>query len=282
MTATNDGNGNWSATITPIGIGGGAVVVNAVHGGNPTLQQIVEAPQGVFVSKYHMRYQMDTDWEVPLFESNVWRTLDWEDGKGGTGNNGSDGTMLNINTWPASSWPTPLPDGMNQEWLFNGYWSTNLIGGPDLKNEHCDTFDWTTKKSGNWSFWTTERRPADTEMKLATGGPMGSRQMNLWCISATATDQDTGLPISPAQIQIGAFGNLDSDGNLYVMLPDGTNLDATPIIAGAPDYYTFNVTALKHTLVSYTWHPALTNPDRARTMVGVGEEVSVGANRSDR
>ena len=48
VQATNDGYGKWSATITPIGISGGAVVVNAIQsGGDPTLQQIVDPPLGM-------------------------------------------------------------------------------------------------------------------------------------------------------------------------------------------------------------------------------------------
>jgi hypothetical protein len=73
-------------------------------------------------------------------------------------------------------------------------------------------------------------------MKLATGGPLGSKAMNLWCITAAARDVDTGLPIPPEQISIGSFGNLDTNGNLYVVLPDNDPPTVTPKVAGNNNY----------------------------------------------
>jgi hypothetical protein len=89
--------------------------------------------------------------------------------------------------------------------------------------------------------------------------------MNLWVISATATPfippwpfddgWQTSLVIAsvanvvrPIPLQnISILGKtLGSDGNLYLLLPDNANLDATPTIAGAPDCYTFTVTAQKY------------------------------------
>jgi hypothetical protein len=69
-------------------------------------------------------------------------------------------------------------------------------------------------------------------MKLATGGPPGSRQMNLWCISASATDGSTGQMIDYTNISIGGLGNLDTNGNLWVELPDNNPPVVTPTVKG--------------------------------------------------
>jgi hypothetical protein len=67
---------------------------------------------------------------------------------------------------------------------------------------------------------------------------------------------------------------LGSDGIMYRKLADNITVDVTPRVKNK-DFYTFYVGASKHTLTSYTLHPALTDPNRERTQVGVGEEVSV-------
>ena len=61
-------NGNWSATITPIGVSGGAVVANAMKNGDgPSLQQIVQPPQGVFMESYHQKEHYYDRW--PIFRA---------------------------------------------------------------------------------------------------------------------------------------------------------------------------------------------------------------------
>lgn len=80
------------------------------------------------------------------------------------------------------------------------------------------------------------RRTADTQLMLATGGPLGSTQKNLWVISASAMDVATGQPIPYDQISIGGFGKLGTDGNLYLVLPDNDPATVTPIVPGNNDY----------------------------------------------
>ena len=81
--------------------------------------------------------------------------------------------------------------------------------------------------------------------------------MNLWCISATATDAGTGLPIPSDQIEIGSLGNLDTNGNLWVMLPDNDPPVVTPKVPGHPNY-TFAVNGQEYeapvkTLAEVSW-----------------------------
>jgi hypothetical protein len=107
-------------------------------------------------------------------------------------------------------------------------------------------------------------------MKLATGGPLGSTQKNLWVISAGATDVLTGQPIPYDQISIGGFGRLDTNGNVYAMLPDNDPADITPSVNGKP-YYSFGVGAQEYKLTTVTACDMPTNIHR--TIIGIGEQV---------
>jgi thrombospondin type 3 repeat protein len=263
VQATNNGGGTWSAQITPIGVGGGAVVVNAVAGGDPSLQQIVEPPQGLFVSSYHMAVAESDFWDS---QSNV-DVVNWQDGQGGDEGSYWDGGLGGetiSNWWAVTSWPQALP------------WSTGTFTyPPPFGQEHCDFFI-----HGVYTFngfvWG-ERSTADIEMKLATGGPPGSTQQNLWVITATAKDKTTSQPIPPQQISIGGFGNLDSNSNLFVMLPDNDPDTVTPKVNGNNNY-SFTINAQKYKLVTYTEYPALSNTNRNRTTIGVAEQVDLSFN----
>ena len=258
VLATNLGDGTWSAAIAPIGIGGGAVVVNAVlNGGDPTLQQIVDPPQGVFVSFYQEDNQEDhinpdggNHWWAAYTEFNHER---WEDGKGGNRSwqwyDAWPGVLQTWN-WPTASWPSPLPAGTGTfNYLVSGLPSYSGTANPPdfLAMEHC-------RQAGKAVYGESVvhySRTADTEMKLATGGPAGSTQQNLWVISATATDATTGQPIPATQIQIGQLGNLDTNGNLYVVLPDNDPTVVTPMIAGIMNYFFTKPVATKVTKTVY-------------------------------
>ena len=80
-------------------------------------------------------------------------------------------------------------------------------------------------------------------------------------------------PVNPTEIEINGKP-LGTDGVMYQQLDDDVTRDITPRIKNADDY-TFAVGASKHTLISQTWHPALTDTNRGRYQVGVGEEVDV-------
>ena len=54
-------------------------------------------------------------------------------------------------------------------------------------------------------------------------------------------------PIPPQNIVIGALGPVGSDGVLWRLLPNATNIDITPRVPGNNNY-TFNVTATNHLL----------------------------------
>jgi len=265
VQATNTDGNTWTATITPIGIGGGLVravaIPNTDNGGqgsgggsgvNPhsaqslNTQSTVQPPQGVFVSAYHNHdqtvYNLWSGWNQTWFKEKWYYNMDWQDGQGGKSDNYSFDnyyyyyywfdwySALDEIEWAPTQWPQALPNGDETITDYNNNphythppstTSTNGTGSPGLPQEH---YDFTRTVDANGS---VERKTSDTEMKLVTGGPLGSTHENLWMISASATDADTGLPIPPEQIKIGSFGNLDTNGNLYVVLPDG-DPDVTP------------------------------------------------------
>ena len=267
VQAINNGDGTWTAPIAPIGIGGGLVQVTAIpntdNGGsgsgggssvNPQSTQslntqiTVQPPQGVFISAYHNQDKWNglvyDDWNETWVDADWHYNLDWQDGQGGKADDSGYQTYYydwkleywypfqETMEWPASQWPQPLPQGTKTATYFNDEprWATppntqtNAIEPPGLAQEHCDFYH----DLNNYYNALAEQKTSDTEMKLATGGPLGSTQKNLWCISANARDEDTGLPIPPEQISIGSFGNLDTNGNLYVVLPDNDPPTVTP------------------------------------------------------
>lgn len=254
MRATVNEDRTWSANITPIGIGGGAVVVNAFLGeGDPSIQQIVQAPEGVFVSQYHFdwHYEITGLYDTGFTNPTVWDgNMHWEDGKGGTmiTNKWFAGGAYDLMdwAWPVTAWPVPLTNAL--ETLEFGsansgpYVFTYDYGQPEFGYEHWNA---KTPVIVGAEDRTWQRRTADTEVKLATGGSVGSRELNLWCISASATDADTGMQIAFTNIAIGGLGNLDTNGDLWVTLPDNDPDVITPKTKGIPKCFFYLPTATK-------------------------------------
>jgi hypothetical protein len=304
--ATNNGDGTWTAQIATIGVGGGVVeamaVPNSDNGGNGLagldmagnhqslqgngVQTLVKSPEGIYIQSYQEK-QCLSGYAEDIYYTN-YNFTKWVNGLGGnsTAYVTDNGYIMwrNQSTWPVSTWPQTLPIGTT-------VWddgTTNIVGPVGLAEEHCginaiiDTHG------------SILQRTADTKMKLATGGWTGSKKMNLWVISATATeyypgwslDWVTGLPHLDAgsnapvdSTKITILGKtLGSDGNLYLLLPDNTNLDATPIIAGAPAYYTFNVTAQKYRLdITANNNPLSQDRVRSGAFFCVGQLVNFQA-----
>ena len=259
VEATSNGDGTWTAQITPIGIGGGTVVAMAVSssGRQDFAAALDEAPSGVYISSYqasdHEDYYRDTNYWT------VTNQIAWTNGQGGSETLLWHPDMiypqLELYSWPATSWPqTPA----NGTWIEinagnNGTTDTNNPVPPPLVQEHCNV-----SFAYPYQWATNLQRTADAKVSLATGGPSGSTKMNLWLISCSATNYAppwnvyygcvwynsmTGTPINPRNISIPS-GQFDTNGNLYVVLPDNTNLDVTPVITGPTSgYYTFNITA---------------------------------------
>ena len=135
----------------------------------------------------------------------------------------------------------------------------------------------------------TYERHAQTRLKLATGGRAVPGRQSLIRLTGWATEvpHQRAVPpfgdwydfaswpaIPPEQIQVGTLGKLDANGELWVVLPDG-DPDVT-VIANGPDFYIFGILATQYYLKHETFYPALANTNRARTKLGVGEEVHLG------
>ena len=137
------------------------------------------------------------------------------------------------------------------------------IGLPLLTSEHCLVNDPQSPPltvqdlgGGNWitnQVYEEYVRHSQTRWRLQTGGRAG--RSSLFCFSATAArilDKRAERPfysvssqaISPRDITV--LGQaLYPDTNLWMVLPDATNLDVTPFVAGV-DFYTMSVTEQKY------------------------------------
>ena len=124
---------------------------------------------------------------------------------------------------------------------------------------------WYPAQAGNVGQY---HRTADAVVKLHTGGKARSGRENLFCLTAVAaevTDKHSysyswndGLfwyiegvagtvPVPPQEITVGDYGHPGSDSNLWVVLPDNTNVDVTVHVRNK-DFYTFNVQQQKYKL----------------------------------
>jgi hypothetical protein len=197
----------------------------------------------------------------------------WQDGVGGNGSGqdvqqsdewDSDGFLwgaTNSTSW-VMSWGTN-GSGTEIYTANDGSTATYPIGLPLLTSEHCVVNDPQSPPAtfqdfgdGNWVINQVSEeyvRHSQTRWRLQTGGR--GRQSSLFQLSATATlilDKRAERPfynvnsqaVPPQNITVLAHA-LYADTNLWMVLPDGTNLDVTPYIAGA-DFYTMNVTEQKY------------------------------------
>jgi len=235
-------------------------------------------------SKYNFHY--DHDWNSTNGGSgSKYDRWYWVDGSGNVTSNLTSGTM---------NWNTT--NGVETDTANDRTVTSSQIGLPLFGNEHCNVKDpknpapvvyddpWDDDIETN-TYSETYTRTADTTWHLKTGGrglpglsvPQAVFQFSGYAwevLNKRATPPlpaDRGIP--PQNITINGKA-LGSDNMMYQKLTDNIDIDVTPQVPGK-DFYTFYVGMSRHTLTSYTLHPALTDPYRGRTQVGVGEEVSV-------
>ncbi len=267
-------NYSWSAQITPIGVGGGTVIAMAYpnsdedDGGMGSFARpdsyappppqgildLVPAPSGVYISSYQACDQWQEDY--PSVAGVYTNQFLWQNGQGGTNINWGTSGILDVLVWPASSWPQPLPGGVITQVNLNlGRTNTWNICDPDLPEEHRNV-SYTNPYYGQ----QLVQRTADTQMSLATGGAAGSKNMNLWVISCSATSYAppwveaylTPTPIDPQTVAV-MGRRLDINGNAVLMLADNTNLTLRPVVEGQnSSNYTYNITATRVSLSGLT------------------------------
>ena len=204
--ATNNGDGTWTAQIKAIEVGGGVVEALAVpdsdNGGNGSggadaagnpgssqaqgVQPVVAAPSGIYVSKSSASgVATGPDVGYPWYYDYT-----WEDGKGGSGHStlSDTGIELDTYTWAASWWPeappTPTVSAVYLSDGIPGYADYSLFSLPAGSSPPTTTHQQVDETDVNGNRTVLNE---DGELKLATGGPMGSHQIRLYAIGATMT-----------------------------------------------------------------------------------------------
>lgn len=174
----------------------------------------------------------------------------------------ADGTGTQIHDWTVTDESNPANDATGSE--TNDYILGTLVG------EHCDlqgTLDAITSNPGYYSEThdLVFNRSAQAKFELQTGGKAVPGRQSLFILSAGGDSGDLVLapawsyeygyyfnwaadvPLDPTDIKI-LGKNLDANGNLYTILPEGETLDATPIVS-SQNYYTWSGPSMsKHTL----------------------------------
>ncbi|MGH7952464.1 MAG: hypothetical protein ACREFE_11180, partial [Limisphaerales bacterium] len=251
------------------------------------------------LNDYHEEYQPQWDWK------------DGSDGSGGSGDwtsewSGSDGNSSEetIVSWPKTFWPD-LEWGTEEISVNGGDPEEGWVDEPAIVEEHCEVKNPSPQDDDVWILngneWDETKdhwdyaRHAQTHMKLFTGGKGKPQRQNLFVVNGSANevlnqwarpyrddltefiywDPEAGGPDIPKQdITIGELGQLGSDGNLYVLLPDNVTKDVTPKIKNK-DFYIYDVEAAKYTLIHLTECTAMGNTNDERTTIGVGENVDL-------
>ncbi len=216
------------------------------------------------------------------YDWDTWQDDDWEWSDPLAPTNRNTQTTTTGITWTDGSEPfidggifyktgvrisTVITNGVQKEVATDtNYWSPFYV-----YNEHCVVPDFEVRgptavvSGGGYTDTQTSfdeyARTAQTTWHLNTGGKAGRK--DLWRLSATAGEvrpavivltikgNPTGLSsfrdITPSQISIRRRA-LGADGNLWMVLPEGTTgLDVTPVVKDV-DFYTFNVNTQKYKL----------------------------------
>lgn len=124
-----------------------------------------------------------------------------------------------------------------------------------------------------------------TTYKLYTGSKAVPGRKSLFVLSASAKsipnrfypevdDNDDGYQIPSTEIRLGDFGQLESDGLLYAALADDKAPHDVSLFVNRPYYRNDAPSVAKSKLMSQCY--ASTPKDKARTTIGVGEEVDIG------
>jgi hypothetical protein len=257
-------------------ISGGALA----GGSTATIEFDQDKPDRLYVAsdtlfKDSYSDNVTSDNEGGVAEGQLWHHNDyhWQDGIGGNGSRqdtqqsddyDSDGFLWGSTNCTSSvmSWTT---NGTGTEIYTANDGSTVSypISLPLLTSEHCLVNDpqsppFTVQNLGDGNWTTTQVyeeyvRYSQTRWRLQTGGR--GDHSSLFRLSATATlilDKRAERPFYNVNSQavppqnITVMGQaLGADTKLWMMLPDGTDLDITPLVAGA-DFYTMDVTSQKY------------------------------------
>jgi hypothetical protein len=265
------------AQLTLFCLMGGALVVEGAFTTTEFVQdkpsQLLIARDTFFTDSY--RDSVTRDNGGGIVEGQLWHHDDyqWQDGIGGTG---SRQDTEQSDNWDGAChlWGSTNHTSSHMNWPANGTGTESYTANdgsttiyeidlPPLISEHCLVNDPQTPPltvqslgDGNWAtnqVYEEYLRRAQTRWRLQTGGRAG--HSSLFRLSATAAqilDKRAQRPfesvasqsISPQSITVMGRA-LYADTNLWLVLPNGTNLDVTPLVAGL-DFYRMDVVAHKY------------------------------------
>jgi hypothetical protein len=126
----------------------------------------------------------------------------------------------------------------------------------------------------------------DATVTLITGGGAGATGSELIEFSAqgasltvtnfaTVETAPVYTPVPPRQISIGSYGNLDTNHNLYALVPQHAQLNITPGANGPLNSFAPVVATPITILPQCIAYPPI---NQIRSTIGVGEEVNVSVN----
>ena len=257
-------------------ISGGAVA----GGSTPTTELVQDKPDRRYVAgdtlfkdSYSDNVTSDNEDGVAEGQLSHHDDYDWQDGIGG---NGTRQDTQQSHDWDSDGylWGSTNHTSSQLSWTTNGtgteIYTANdgstvsyPISLPLLTSEHCLVNDpqsppFTVQNLGDCN-WATNQvyeeyvRYSQTRWRLQTGGR--GDHSSLFRLNATATrilDKRAERPFYNVNSQavpphnITVMGRaLDADSKLWMMLPDGTNLDITPFVSGL-DFHTMDITSQKY------------------------------------
>jgi hypothetical protein len=312
VQGTNNGDGTWSAANVPVTSGGTAsfdltgyppdyVPSGASWTNFAVVQTAYPNPMPADSTQAHV------DWDKPdvvYVKENKFKVISYEDtlyydgsgtddqswaqGSGGHWNINDTGadTTAYLNDWPGDAGDMPVVSGLGSYQFddVNEYTNQN-IGVPNVEwidSAVASGVD-RAESRDNDIIPITWAATGGKVVELFTGGKAQRQSKSLFILSQTLMQlkysvwAERGLyagDIAPQQITLGAYGNLDSDGTLTVTAGNGQHVVITPHAPG--NWYGGNLPSqTKYSPSSWTWYPALTNTNRDRTTVGVGEQVDL-------
>ena len=314
IQATNDGSGNWVADYVPLPPGGTVALQATAHlAGGEILQTLLTYVRDpiVFTRAYGYKldysYVSDAEGEMASLTETYHYDVQWTRGGGGTSletwsavpyDTAEDvHSSQTVTVWPADNgyWPF-LPGQQVINYYCNGELTesdTNTVGAPSVEWMEQSTITGSMPWLDYWAVPYSES--SGREVGLFTGGQGSRGSQNLLELDTALTveslldpyaqdwaNNNEGFtpflqPSSPPvavpseQISLDTLGGMGSGGQLVTVQPAGSETRITP---RAPGRYFGPLPAAKQwQLLTQTVSATPTN--RARTTLGVGEEVDV-------
>jgi hypothetical protein len=324
VEGVNYGTGSWAADNVPLAPGGTVTLqVVAQLSGGETVQTLLEQEREPIVFTQTYGYNLDYSTLIWTYgETNASDThhiaVHWERGLGGTNvqtsswvdfDTGDVTSNLTVTVWPADN--GYLPSLCGQQVTY-GYLNGDLIS-TYTNSEDPPNVEWLEESATAGSlpadFAVSYSECSGREVRLFTGGKAARQNQGMFDLTAALTVEseldlnvidwvyhyqgfsaflqpaEPPVAVPSEQISLGGLGNLDADGHLWTLQPDGAEPIITPKVV-APISYSFHASAAprtsdkglqassqKYKLLVTCVSPCPTNTHRL--VIGVGEEVNI-------